>query len=143
MSAKSLQSCPILSNPMDWSLPGSSVHGILQAKILWIAIPTSRGSSCPRGQTQVSYIYLHWQAGSLPLVPAGKPRLGIAVGRNHPRQNNVWLESHIQKQEAKAGSLPEATRKEGASSSSPVHSLPPPIGRALFEFSQQSRNEVY
>ena len=40
---------------MDWSLPGCSVHRILQAKILeWVAIPFSRGSSQPRDQTQVS-----------------------------------------------------------------------------------------
>ena len=40
---------------MDCSLPGSSVHGIFQATILeWIAIPFSRGSSQPRGQTWVS-----------------------------------------------------------------------------------------
>ena len=38
--------CPTLCDPMDWSLPGSSVHGILQVRILeWIAIPISRGSS--------------------------------------------------------------------------------------------------
>ena len=37
---------------------GSSVHGILQAKILeWVAMPSSRGSSWPRGQTQVSYVF--------------------------------------------------------------------------------------
>ena len=46
MRAKSLQSCPTLYNPMDCSLPGSSVHGILQARILeWVAIPFSRDSS--------------------------------------------------------------------------------------------------
>ena len=40
------QSCLILCNPMDCSLPGSSVLGILQARILdWVAIPFSRGSS--------------------------------------------------------------------------------------------------
>ena len=39
------------------SPPGSSVHGILQARILeWVAMPSSRGSSPPRDQTQVSYI---------------------------------------------------------------------------------------
>ena len=38
------QSCPTLCNPEDCSLPGSSVHGILQARILeWVAIPFSRG----------------------------------------------------------------------------------------------------
>ena len=40
------QSCLTLCNLMDCSLPGSSVHGILQARILeWVAIPFSRGSS--------------------------------------------------------------------------------------------------
>ena len=46
------QSCLTLSNPVDWSPPGSSVHGILQARILeWVAISFSRGSSWPRDQT--------------------------------------------------------------------------------------------
>ena len=46
-----------LSNPTDCSLPGSSVHGILQAGILeWIATPFSRGSSRPRFWTLVSCI---------------------------------------------------------------------------------------
>ena len=43
------QSCLTLCNPIAYSLPDSSVHGILQARILeWIAIPFSRGSSRPR-----------------------------------------------------------------------------------------------
>ena len=42
-------------DPMDCSLPGSSVHGILQARILqWVAMPSSRGSSWPRDQTHIS-----------------------------------------------------------------------------------------
>ena len=49
------QSCPTLCNPMDCSLPGFSVHGILQARIVeWVTISFSRGSSQPRDQTQVS-----------------------------------------------------------------------------------------
>ena len=49
------QLCPTLCNRMDCSLPGSSVHGIIQARILeLIAIPFSRGSSWPRDWTQVS-----------------------------------------------------------------------------------------
>ena len=53
--AKSLQSCPILRDPMVCSLPGSSVHGILQVrKPEWVAMPSSRGSSPPRDWTQVS-----------------------------------------------------------------------------------------
>ena len=46
------QSCLTLWNPMDCSLPGSSVHGILQARIQeWVAISYSRGSSWPRDLT--------------------------------------------------------------------------------------------
>ena len=72
--AKSLQSCPTLCDTMDCSLPGSSVHGILLARILeWVALPSSRACSWPRDRTYVSYIYLHWQVGSLSLVPPGKP----------------------------------------------------------------------
>ena len=52
---KSLQSCPTLLDSMDCSPPGSSVHGILQARILeWVALPFSRGSSWPNDSTQVS-----------------------------------------------------------------------------------------
>ena len=55
MHAKSIQSCPILCDPMDYSPSGSSVHGILQARILEsVAIPFSKGSSQPKDQTQVS-----------------------------------------------------------------------------------------
>ena len=51
------QSCPTLSDPKDYSLPGSSVHGIFQARVLeWVAISFSRGSSRPRDRTQVSHI---------------------------------------------------------------------------------------
>ena len=57
MRAKSLQCCLTLCDPMDYSLPGSSVHGILQWRILeWVAISFSRGSSQPRDQTWVSCI---------------------------------------------------------------------------------------
>ena len=51
------QSCLTLCNPMDCSPPGSSVHGILQARILeWVAIPFSRGSSWHRDRICVSCI---------------------------------------------------------------------------------------
>ena len=51
-----VQLCPTLQ-PMDCSLTGSSVHGILQARILeWVALPFSRESSQPRDKTQVSCI---------------------------------------------------------------------------------------
>ena len=48
------QLCLTLCSCIDCSPPGSSVHGILQARILdWVAIPSSRGSPQPRDQTQV------------------------------------------------------------------------------------------
>ena len=51
------QSCLRLCNSMDCSPPGSSVHGIVQARILaWLAIPFSRGSSQPRDLTGLSHI---------------------------------------------------------------------------------------
>ena len=52
MCAKLFQSCLTLCDSMDCSPPGSSVHGILQARILeWVAMPSSRGSSLPRDRT--------------------------------------------------------------------------------------------
>jgi len=72
--AKSLQSRPTLCDPMDSSLPGSSVHGVLLARVLeWVVMPSSRGSSWPRDWTHVSLCLLHWHMGSLPWAPAGKP----------------------------------------------------------------------
>ena len=69
---KSLQSGLTLCDPMDCSLPGFSVHGILQARVLeWVPLPSSWGSSQSRDWTRVSCL-LHWQAGSLPLPPPGK-----------------------------------------------------------------------
>ena len=62
------QSCPTLCYPIDCNPPSSSVHEILQARILeWVAIPFSRGSSQPRDRTQVSCI----AADSLPSEPIG------------------------------------------------------------------------
>ena len=53
-AVKVAQSCRTLCNPMNCSQPGSSVHGILQARTLeWVAFPFSRGSSQPRDRTQV------------------------------------------------------------------------------------------
>ena len=81
-ACKSLQSCLTLCNPMAYSPPGSSVHGILQTRILeWVAILSSRGSSWLRDRTWISCIFCtgmrflyHWHAPSLPLARPGKPR---------------------------------------------------------------------
>ena len=57
MCTKLLQLCLTVSDPVDCSLPGFSVHGILQARILeWVAMPSSRKSSRPRDQTSISCI---------------------------------------------------------------------------------------
>ena len=54
--AKLLQSCPTLCDPTDRSRPGSSVRGILQARIEeWVAVPSSSASSQPRDQNHTSY----------------------------------------------------------------------------------------
>ena len=59
------QSCPILWDPMDCSLSGSSVHGIFQARVLeWVAIPFSRGSSGMCKCLPRSCIYSGWIFGS-------------------------------------------------------------------------------
>ena len=56
--SKLLQSCSTLCDPMDCSLPDSSVHGILQARILeWVAMPSSRGSSQPQGSNPRLFLY--------------------------------------------------------------------------------------
>ena len=68
MHPKLLQVCPTLCSTVDHSLLGSSVHGILQARMEWVAVPSFRGSSRPRDQTHIC----HWQKSSLPLAPLGK-----------------------------------------------------------------------
>ena len=61
------QSCPTLCDPMDCSPPGSSIHGILQAEILWwAAIPLCKESSQTRDRTQSPVL----QADSLPSEPS-------------------------------------------------------------------------
>ena len=78
------QLCPTLCDPMDSSPPGSSLHGIVQARILeWAAIPFSRGSSWPRNKTCVSHTagrFFIWDtlrffiSDSL-YEPPGKPKI--------------------------------------------------------------------
>ena len=64
-----VQSCLIVCDPMDCSPQVSSVHGILQARILeWVAIPFSMGSSPSRDQTQVAYIAGNSLPSELPCI---------------------------------------------------------------------------
>ena len=69
-----------LGDPMDCRLPGSSLHGILQARILdWVAMPSSRGIFPTQGSNP--YL-LHWQMGSLGLVPPGKPYTDVTIKKH-------------------------------------------------------------
>ena len=71
MSSEVAQSCTTLGDPIDGSLPGSSIRGISRARILeWGAISFSRGSFGPRGGTQVSRLAGRCFTCS---VPPGKP----------------------------------------------------------------------
>ena len=62
--------CPALCDPVDCSLPGSSVRGVSQARILeWVAVPSPGDLPNPGTQPMSS----QWQAGSLPLSLQGSP----------------------------------------------------------------------
>ena len=88
MHVKSHQLCPILCSPMVCSPPGSSVHGILQARILeWGAMPSSRDLPDPgRLNLYLSHLLclLHWQAGSLPLAKPGEPHDQLSTLLKYP-----------------------------------------------------------
>ena len=81
------QSCLTLCNPMDCSLPGSFVHGILQARILeWVAIPFSRGVDPTQGSNsgllhcrQILYCLMHW---------------GSQRGQQRVAENSGWVNLH-------------------------------------------------
>ena len=73
MFTLSAQLCPTLCDPMDCSPPGSSVHEILQARILeWVTIFLLQGIFPTQGYNQC---LLHCQVCSLPLAPPGKPKV--------------------------------------------------------------------
>ena len=77
--AKSFQSYLTLCGCMDCSPPGSSVHWILQARILeWVAMPSFSGSSWPRDWPSLLCL-LHLQESSLSLAPPGKAAVVVAI----------------------------------------------------------------
>ena len=95
---------------MDCSLPGSSVHEILQARILeWVAISISRGSSWPRGQTCVSCI---GRQILYTTEPPGKPQLSLNVPWMCPcmiwyRPSGIFQELRLSRSMVKLQSLVE------------------------------------
>ena len=89
LHTKLLQSCQTLCDPRDCTFPGSSVHGILQARILeWVAISFSRRSSLPRDRTLHLQHLLHWQVDYLPLAPPGKSSACPQMVTNVPSRIN-------------------------------------------------------
>ena len=93
------QLCPTLGDPMDCRPPGSSIHGIFQARILeWIVTSFSRGSSQPRDQTRVSclsFIDRH----SLPTEPLGEAHYHLrdeeTKDRKFPSLGNYQSQAHV------------------------------------------------
>ena len=87
------QLCPTLCDPMDCNPPGSTVHGILQARILdWLAIFSSRGSSWPRDWTHVfcvSYIGM-WILYHMSLSEAHKALNKYKALLLLPKSRNAW-----------------------------------------------------
>ena len=72
LHAQLLQLCPTLCIPMDCSPAGSSVHGILQGRIVeWVPVPFSRDLPKPKIKLVFLMSNLHCQMGSLPLEPLG------------------------------------------------------------------------
>ena len=72
--AKSLQLCQTLCHPMDCSLPCFSVHGDSPGKNIGVGCHALlQGIFLTQGSNQCLLSLLHWQAGSLPLAPPGKP----------------------------------------------------------------------
>ena len=88
------QLCPTLCDPMDCSPPDSSVHGILQARILeQVAIPFSRGSFQPKNQTQV-----FWIAGRFFTVSATRETLYNSDLQGIPKKDSLKnLSFHLMK----------------------------------------------
>ena len=92
------QTCPTLCNPVDCSPPGSSVHGILQARILeWVAISFSRGSSQPSEWTQFSRIagrcFNLWATREAPLFLLNYSFIMAQMVKNLPAMQETGIRS--------------------------------------------------
>ena len=113
----------ILCDLKDCSPPGSSVHGILQARILeWVAMPPSRGSSGPKDQTHISYIscigsgFFFWEA---PLFKDINPITDVLPFQSHL---NLISSQRSHLQYCYIG-IKALTKKKRAKTFSPFHWL--------------------
>ena len=94
-------SCVTLCNPLNLVWPGSSVHGVLQARILeWVAISSSGGSSWPKDGTHVSCIYrwslCHWATREAPHKGVGYPK-GIVFWQEREEAGTEMMSYHFMK----------------------------------------------
>ena len=90
------QSFLTLCNPMGYRSPGSSIHGIISARILeWVAISSSRGSYSPRDQSQVSF-FGRWILYHLATGEAQRTTL------HQEKEDNLPKEDHLQKRQGKS-----------------------------------------
>ena len=98
-SEKMAHLCPTLCDPMDCSLPGFSVHGILQARILeWVAIPFSRRSSQPRDWTRIfctaGRFFTVWDTKGRRNSP--QPCVAVFVPSSHLKcEQRGWLQHSV------------------------------------------------
>ena len=99
LCAKPLQSRPTLCDSMDCGPPGYSVQGILQARILeWVAMLSLQGILMTQGWKRGVLHLLHWQTGSLPLAPPGKPILLLTkIKLSILKYVNIYKNSHKEK----------------------------------------------
>ena len=87
LHAQSLQSCPILCYPTDYSSPGSSVHGILQARMLeWVVMPSSRGIFLTQGLNQHFLCLLQLASSIFTTSTAWEARFLLYYAADHPLQ---------------------------------------------------------
>ena len=103
---KCMRACMLaLWDPMDYHPPGSSVHEILQARILeWVAM-ILQGIFPTRGLSPHILRLQHWQAGSLPLVPRGKAHKTAGKCHSPRAPNRQWWQKHLDSLKA-LGDLP-------------------------------------
>ena len=103
-SACVLSHVPLFCNHRDCSLPGSSAHGIFQARILeWVAISSSRGSS--QGLNPCFLCLLCWQVGSLPLEPLTRETWFLFPGKQTGR-DQYWTFLPTQWVKGRSGLVP-------------------------------------
>ena len=104
------QSCLTFCDPMNCSLTGSSVHGILQARILeWVAISFSRGSSPPKNRTLVSYVSCIGRRILHPLSHLGEGHSLLGEGCHSEQRPGLLLNTSVHSPHSKELSGPIST----------------------------------